>query len=527
MDDRGTSAGTSDLATQWLPYTWSAGLLLFAIAGFVALVASLQSAEEAQVHAHAEEEAARLAKVVSVFRTLYTSEVVDRVKGTDIEVRSDYRSVPHAIPLPATLSMRLGARLGAEGGGARTQLYSPFPFTGRDRIPLPDSFAAQAWAFLSEHPEGNFSRIEVLDHGETLRFAVADRMRRQCVGCHNTHPDSPKRDWVVGDVRGVLEVTVPLGSAQQRAGQALGWATGLLAGYVAIGIAGVATLVYVARRHQRQLLGHVTEVMRAHERQQKIARVLKTTNEELESVVYAASHDLRSPLVNVQGFAQELQLSLGELREAIAEATLDDPTRERTRHILDVEVPESLKFIQGSANSIERMLSALLRLSRLGRVMLRPSQLDMNKIVAQLHKDVSYRLGELDGTLEIGKLPSCWGDDDQIAQAFSNLIDNAIKYAHPKRAPEIVVTGDTQDDVVVYRVSDNGIGIAIEHQEKVFQLFHRLVPRGAALGEGLGLTTARRVVDRSSGTISIESSLGVGSTFIVTLPRRAPQDDDA
>ncbi len=153
------------------------------------------------------------------FRTLYTSEVVKTVKGEGIPVTHDYATRNGAIPLPGTLSMLLAERIGERGTRVKARLYSPYPFPWREETSnLNEDFAVAAWAFFQENPGRAFIRFEDdVDGAKSLRYATADLMRPSCVECHNTHPDTPKGDWKVGDVRGVLEVVYPLGPVAQDA----------------------------------------------------------------------------------------------------------------------------------------------------------------------------------------------------------------------------------------------------------------------------------------------------------------------
>ena len=136
--------------------------------------------------------AERYTEALTEIRTLYTSEVVARVRDRGIEVTHDYHAREGAIPLPATLSMMLGEHIGRKTLGMHVELYSPHPFPWRREMGgLRDGFSVDAWAFLRQNPEEPFYRIETLQGHRTLRYATADLMRAQCVHCHNTHPESP------------------------------------------------------------------------------------------------------------------------------------------------------------------------------------------------------------------------------------------------------------------------------------------------------------------------------------------------
>lgn len=250
---------------------------------------------------------------------------------------------------------------------------------------------------------------------------------------------------------------------------------------------------------------------------QRIASDLAQKNKELEAIVYTVSHDLRSPLVNVQGFSRQLTRACDQIRAAAAESTDGKITLELVRKPLDVSIPQALKFISAGVAKMEALLAGLLHYSRLGRVVLNVRPLDMNAMLSEITAAMKFQLDEAKAQVRIGILPRCLGDSVQTNQVFANLLDNALKYRAPERPLLIEVSGRVTDGVATYTVSDNGLGIAREHQAKIFEIFHRLNPADTA-GEGLGLSIAQRVLERQSGRIWVESEVNKGSIFHVSLP---------
>jgi PAS domain S-box-containing protein len=265
------------------------------------------------------------------------------------------------------------------------------------------------------------------------------------------------------------------------------------------------------------IFDEITAQKIAEQERQKLNMKLIEKNEELEQIIYVTSHDLRSPLVNIQGFGNELEHSVNEITKIVQKDELYVELKEKILDIVDTDILPSLKFISGSASKMDSLLAGLLRLSRIGRISLNVKKLDMNKLINEVINEFEYRLKESNVKVRIGDLPNCLGDELQINQVFSNLLDNSIKCLDPERPGEIEFSGRIENGYAVYSVKDNGIGMNKAHQKNIFDIFHRLDPDKNS-GEGLGLTIVRKILIRHNGKVEVESEQGKGSTFNVFIP---------
>jgi adenylate cyclase len=204
------------------------------------------------------EDARHQTEMLHSVSNVYSSVIVDRVKQADppsVEVRHDYLNKKGAIPNPATMTIVLGEAISADSAsGVQVKLYSPYPFAGRSGgLGAEGGFGAQAWSFLGEHPDQAFYRFEDHDRRRVLRYATPQIMKQSCVNCHNSHPDSPKTDWKVGDVRGVLEIVRPLDEDVARTQESMRSSflliMGLLAGLLAIAVGAL----FLAKRRRAAL----------------------------------------------------------------------------------------------------------------------------------------------------------------------------------------------------------------------------------------------------------------------------------
>jgi signal transduction histidine kinase len=243
-------------------------------------------------------------------------------------------------------------------------------------------------------------------------------------------------------------------------------------------------------------------------------------NAENEMFVYSVSHDLRSPLVNLQGFSKELDKAGRTLGTLFEEPEVPEPIRDRGRELLAGKFAKSVGFIQTAVLRLSGIIDALLRLSRAGRVEYRWEVVDVSHVVGRVVTAMHATVVEKGAIVNANGLPPAWGDQSAVEQIFANLIGNALAYLDPSRPGRIEVgylPAGPDEKAQTYFVRDNGLGIPETHQAKIFQVFQRAHP-SVAKGEGLGLAIVSRVAERHRGRTWVESRAGEGSTFFVSLP---------
>lgn len=249
---------------------------------------------------------------------------------------------------------------------------------------------------------------------------------------------------------------------------------------------------------------------------------LRFKTQENETFVYSVSHDLRSPLVNLQGFSKELARACEDLRLAADDPAMPPQFKSRLSELLDGEILESIRFIQTAVSRSSSIIDSLLRLSRAGRVEYKKQRTEIRPILERIAISLQSSLREHNARITIDDpLPDIEGEPSAIEQIFGNLITNAVNYLDPAR-PGLIHVGVRSDNIdphtVRFFVSDNGLGIPTAYLPKLFVAFQRLHGQ-VAPGEGIGLALVRRVTERLGGSVSVESEEGKGSTFFVTLPR--------
>jgi signal transduction histidine kinase/DNA-binding NarL/FixJ family response regulator len=227
---------------------------------------------------------------------------------------------------------------------------------------------------------------------------------------------------------------------------------------------------------------------------------LTEANNEIQRFAYIVSHDLRSPLVNIMGFTSELEALRKDIFDEIARLTaavsaLNGQAEAAAGKVerLGTDFDEALRFIKTSIGNMDRLINAVLKLSREGRRQFHPQTIDVKALLEQISQTVSHRVMELGANLAVEDLPRVESDPLALEQIFANLIDNALKYRRPEDTLHIRLRGRATATHAVYDVVDNGRGIDASDHQRVFELFRRS-GRHYRPGEGIGLAHVRALV---------------------------------
>ncbi|MFW6310397.1 MAG: sensor histidine kinase, partial [Prolixibacteraceae bacterium] len=270
---------------------------------------------------------------------------------------------------------------------------------------------------------------------------------------------------------------------------------------------------------ERLILLAIEDVTKRRKYEAELKRLnkeLENKAEELQQILYITTHDLRSPLVNIQGFTKEMEASLADLKTLLEKAELNSAEKNSLKNIMEEEIPEAIHYITSSTTKMDHLLNGLLALSRLGRQKLTFRKLDMNRLINQVLDNFQFEIDKEKVEVAVDDLPACRGDDLQMNQLFSNLIGNSLKFFDSDRPGKIVISGEKVNNGCTYTVEDNGIGIAPEYREKIFGLFEKLDSQKP--GIGLGMNIVKQIVEKHNGTIEMESEVGTGTKFIIFIP---------
>ncbi len=233
-------------------------------------------------------------------------------------------------------------------------------------------------------------------------------------------------------------------------------------------------------------------------------RDLEVANKELEAFSYSVSHDLRNPLMTIDGFSRMLV--------------------EKHSKNLDVKGKEFLKIIHGQTQHMLQLIDGLLTFSRLGHQEIRCSNIDMSDLARAICNEMNLFSPEQTTQLKIDILPETMGDPAMIRQVWVNLLTNAYKFTRPKDKGVIEIGSIAKEDQNVYYVKDNGVGFDMQFADKLFGVFRKLHSQEEFEGTGVGLAIAQRIVKRHGGRMWAEGKPNEGATFYFSLSKKVTKE---
>ena len=260
----------------------------------------------------------------------------------------------------------------------------------------------------------------------------------------------------------------------------------------------VGLLVWITVSVYRRVRPFVEGLAYTNKKLLQRERELEQKNEQLENFAYIASHDLKEPVRTMTGFVQLL--------------------REDYDQRLDATAHEYLGFIERAGLRLQSMIDGLLRYARVGSTGA-SEPVDLNILVETILADFKSTIVEKRATVRVEKLPVSYGRPLELRQLFQNLLANALKFHPPEEPPRVEISATARAEYDEIRIRDAGIGIDPKFHDSVFQVFRRLHRREEYEGTGIGLAYCRKVVESHGGSIRVESALGVGTTFVVFLPK--------
>jgi light-regulated signal transduction histidine kinase (bacteriophytochrome) len=257
---------------------------------------------------------------------------------------------------------------------------------------------------------------------------------------------------------------------------------------------------------RRALVAEMAQIEAARHDLEEAGRELERSNSDLEQFAYVASHDLQEPLRKVASFCELL--------------------RRRYAADLDERANQYIDFAVDGATRMQTLIDDLLSFSRVGRVHIEHTEVDLDEVVDAAIGSLSLAIEEAGAEVTRDPLPKVLGNRTQLEMLMQNLLGNAVKFRAPDRPPRIHIEAARDGDRWRLAVRDNGIGIEPQYETKVFAIFQRLHTRNTYPGNGIGLALCKKIVEFHGGTIGIDDQYKQGTRFVFDLPALEPSPQE-
>ncbi|MEM8863105.1 MAG: ATP-binding protein [Chloroflexota bacterium] len=510
-----STVGESKLGRVWLYLI--AILVLAFFFGFFYFLWNITYLADQYAKEIALRDAVRFHSAVNEFRNYYSRAVVANLAEADVDITHDYHLKDKAIPLPATLTRELGQNISSNSNASSMAFYSDYPFPWHEETLMDnDQFMQDALDYLRKNPdEVYFKYVTDSVTGEPLlRYATPSIMNQSCVDCHNNHPDSPRKDWQVGDVRGVLEVSVPISyvndsedsmsTRQVQLSSIL-----LLLSAVGLSVAGYSirsfSLNEIADRNKK-LEAEILEREKAEEKMRVAMKAARDANEAKSRFLATMSHELRTPLNAIIGYSELLEEDFNNAK--------------------DLDTAEDLGRIKQSGRHLLTVINDILDLSKIeaGKIDLHLNTVEISLFLGQIndfaHLFIDPERIEFITTID-PNIKSIYTDHVRLRQILLNLLNNAVKFTE-RGTIEFEIKKEFEDgkEYVVFRIADTGIGMP---EELIPQIFNPFVQGESGTdrkyeGTGLGLSITNSLCQLLGGRLEVNSREGQGSSFMFYLP---------
>ncbi len=479
------------------------GALLFAL---VVMVIEDRTARRTELK-YFELTAETLSTAIETSRDFYSQVILKKLHGSGIEVTHDYREKTNALPIPATMSLDLIQFYNERKALATMRLVSDYPFPWRKDRLLSD-FDSEALKNFRNTSNSQYSNFVESGDQNIFEYAVPIRLGENCVACHNSHPDSPKRDWKIGDLRGVQVVSLPYSSFIR---DGLNDRTYLISALLIFFSFTGLVVAWLVQRNQfafRQILLNQRHLAKARDQAER-------ANHAKSDFLAHMSHELRTPLNSILGHAQLLSQSLGA-----------DPSHSSLDH------GKHLKHIERSGWHLLGLIEEVLDLSKIeaggSKIETAPLSLEvlLDNCLLLIENEANNRQIKLHAPVINCAKPYALGNATNVRQILLNLLSNAVKY---NREGGYVSTSirDGAEGRVQISIRDTGRGLSSSELELIFKPFTRFIKKDEVVpGSGIGLALSKRLAELMGGGLEVSSEKDNGSEFILELQASEPPEQD-